>query len=124
MMPAKSTSDQRTYSSMTYGAGMPRQARPLLRGAKVAHAVRAEPPPQRRATDPQPAGRFGETAARGLQGLEDRLALPVGEGAAVHRGGPSGRQEQRLAELHRPVPEARGATAQGEDLLAGLFGTA
>src|SRR2546425_12582504 len=115
MMPAKSTSAQGTSSSTTYGAGMPRQARGLLRGAKVAHAVGAQPPPQRRAADPQPAGCFGETAARRLQGLEYRLALAVGERAAVRRGGPSRRQEQRLAQLHRPVPETRGPAAQGED---------
>src|SRR6266487_286594 len=99
MMPAKSTSDQRTYSSTTYGAGMPRQARRLLRGAKVADAVDAQPPPQRGAADPQAPSRFGQPAARRLQRFEDRPALAVGERADARRSGADRRQEQRLPEV-------------------------
>src|SRR6266480_5840110 len=123
MMPAKSTSDQRTYSSTTYGAGMPRQARRLLRGAKVAHAVGAQSPPQRGATDAQPAGGFGQLAACRLQGVENRLALAIGERAAAVRRGARG-QDQRLAELHRSVPQAGGTAAEGDELLARVIGPA
>src|SRR3989442_2405749 len=106
MMPAKSTSDQRTYSSMVYGltairsprgvcsgearrrAGEPpgRAGRPLLaRAASVLRAqpVRLQPAPQRGPADAQPPGGFGEFAARPLQRVHDRLALSLRERAGL-----------------------------------------
>src|SRR6266480_1696243 len=85
MIPAKSTSDQRTYSSMTTvaargrGGASPGEARSLRRGAEAVHPVRLEAPPQRRAADPQAPRRFRQLAACVLQGVGDRLAFAFGE---------------------------------------------
>src|SRR6266540_1957723 len=92
MMPAKSTSDQRTYSSIRNGPGvMPGEGRMLPGGAKAVQAVRLEAAPQRGAADAEPARRLGELTARVLQCLDDRLPLPVGQ-----RLGPGG-EDRRLA---------------------------
>src|SRR5882762_1314823 len=91
-MPAKSTSDQRTYSSMTNGCGaesggpIPGEARSLGRGAKAVHPVRLEASPQRCAADAEPSRGFGEFATRVLQCVGDGLALAFGEGECTGRG--------------------------------------
>src|SRR6266508_2710003 len=108
MMPAKSTSDQRTYSSMRNGPGvMPGEARTLRGGAKAVQSVRLEPPPQCRAADPEAPGRFGQLALGILQRVEDRQALPVGE-----RLGPGRAEDRRFAQGLRAAPQRGEAGAQ------------
>src|SRR5690242_3802270 len=99
MIPAKSTSDQRTYSSMTKGAGMPRKVEvprgrrksaapaPASRRAGLpvpvvflAHAVGLQAAPQRGTADAQPPRRFGQFPVRGLERVQNRLPLALGEG--------------------------------------------
>src|SRR6059036_1398983 len=95
MMPAKSTSDQRTYSSIRNGPGvMPGEGRTLPGGAKAVQAVGLEAAPQRGAADAKPARRLGQFAARVLERLGDRLALAVGEG--LRPGGEDRRFAERL----------------------------
>src|SRR5947208_1240385 len=105
MMPAASTSDHRTYSSMTNGvAGITsptarrsgegragRRATPAERAASDARggapastavglqAVGLETPPQGGAADAEAPGGFGEPAVRAVEHLDDRLALPLGQ---------------------------------------------
>src|SRR6266511_3219321 len=99
MMPAKSTSDQRTYSSMMNGPGpgggcvMPGEARALRGGAKAFQSVGLQAPPQRGAADAEAAGRFGQLPFGVLQRLEDRQALPV-----CQRLRAGGGEDGRLAE--------------------------
>src|SRR5437867_1704527 len=108
MMPAKSTSDHRTYSSMMNGPGwagggadaMPREARRLRGGAKAFQPVGFEPAPQRRATDPQAARGLGELALGVLERVEDRQALAVGEGLGPGRG-----EDRRFAEGLGTAPQ-------------------
>src|SRR5690348_12682177 len=110
MMPAKSTSDHRTYSWMMYGmagiASRPvepeREARVgktptpgsscgrsgACGGARasvsvVAQTVGAQPAPQRRATDAEPSRGLGELALRHFEGVEDRLPLALRQGGAM-----------------------------------------
>src|SRR6266568_712589 len=79
MMPAKSTSDQRTYSSMTNGCGAVAGEGIPRRGAEAFHPVGLETSPERRATDTEPPRGFRELAARVLQGRGDGLTLSLGE---------------------------------------------
>src|SRR2546427_89029 len=123
MMPAASTSDHRTYSSMTNGvagiisptarrSGEGRaggRATPAERAASDARggapaspavglqAVGLETPPQSGAADAEAPGGLGEPAARAVEHLDDRLALPLGQG----RGTLDARGRQH-AELGRP----------------------
>src|SRR3989442_4319142 len=123
MMPAASTSDHRTYSSMTNGvAGIisPTARRsgegraggrttPAERAASDARggapaspavglqAVGLEAPPQGGAANGEAPGGLGEPAARAVEHLDDRLALPLGQG----RGALDARVRQH-AELGRP----------------------
>src|SRR3989475_8620111 len=123
MMPAASTSDHRTYSSMTNGVAgiIPRTGRgrgegrgggratPAERAASAARggapaspavglqAVGLETPPQSGAADAEAPGGLGEPAARAVEHLDDRLALPLGQG----RGALDARVRQH-AELGRP----------------------
>src|SRR5690349_10601448 len=113
MIPAKSTSDQRTYSSMICGWAAMRSPRgcgsgearrrapePLdaRRGADApvagAQPVRLEAPPQRGPADAEPPGRLGEPAARASQRVDDGLALSLRQCARLL----GLRQEYRLAQ--------------------------
>src|ERR1043166_9428577 len=103
-MPARSTSDQRTYSSMMWGLAvrLPRSVpeggearrrrdappgceRVLRAGPPVAGAQPGglQPTPQCCPADPQPPRGFRELAAGALQGVDNRLPLPVGQGAGL-----------------------------------------
>src|SRR2546426_3771096 len=123
MMPAAPTSDHRTSSSMTNGvagiisptarrSGEGRaggRATPAERAASDARggapaspavglqAVGLETPPQGGAADAEAPGGLGEPAARAVEHLDDRLALPLGQG----RGTLDARVRQH-AELGRP----------------------
>src|SRR6266498_836274 len=137
MMPAKSTSDQRTYSWMTYGvAGIASRARPEREARRPettspgcrarldargrsplplgAQAVRAQPPPQRRATDPEPARGLCQATLRQLERLHDGSALALGQ----RRHAIPVRQEDRLAQLGGAVFQRAGAPAEREQPLA------
>src|SRR5437667_3681224 len=109
MMPAASTSDHRTYSSMTNGvAGMISptarrsgegraggRATPAERAASDARggapastavglqAVGLETPPQRGAADAEAPRGLGEPAAGAVEHIDDRLALPLGQPPAA-----------------------------------------
>src|SRR6266699_3218631 len=113
MMPAKSTSDQRTYSSMTNGCGersggpSPGEARTLGGGAKAVHPVGFEASPQRRATDAEPPRGFRELAARVLQRVGNRRALPFGERECTSRW-----KDRCLSEILRAVLEGREPCAE------------
>src|SRR5881396_255814 len=104
MMPAKSTSDQRTYSSMTNGCGAvlggpsPGEARSLGRGAEAVHPVGLEASPQRCAADAEAPRGFRELAARILQRVGNRLALAFGERECTGR-----RKDRGLAKTLRTV---------------------
>src|SRR3990172_315208 len=108
MMPAKSTSDQRTYSSMMkgLGGGMPREARRLPGRAKAVQAVRLEAAPQGGAADAEAARRLGELAAGVLERIEDRLAFPVGQGLRT------GREDRRFAKRLRAALQRGKAGAE------------
>src|SRR6266571_1786432 len=108
MMPAKSTSDQRTYSSMMKGPGvMPGEGRMLPSSAEAVQAVGLEPAPQRRAADAEPARRLRELAACVLQRLDDRLPLAVGQ--RLRPGGEDRRLADRLrAALQGGEPGTKG----------------
>src|SRR6266540_2411195 len=142
MMPAKSTSDQRTYSWMTYGvAGIASRARPEREARRPettspgcrarldargrsplplgAQAVRAQPPPQRRATDPEPARGLCQATLRQLERLHDGSALALGQ----RRHAIPVRQEDRLAQLGgRASPLKDGAAELREHVLGAVVG--
>src|SRR6266511_231779 len=112
MMPAKSTSDHRTYSSMMNGPGrggdaMPGEARRLWSRAKAFQSVGLEPPPQRGAADPQAPGGFGQLALGVLQRVEDREPLPVRE-----RLGPARSEDRGFTEGLGAAPQRSEASAQ------------
>src|SRR6266702_770439 len=112
MMPAKSTSDQRTYSSMMKGPGvMPGEGRMLPSSAEAVQAVGLEPAPQRRAADAEPARRLRELAACVLQRLDDRLPLAVGQ--RLRPGGEDRRLADRLD--HGPSEGGEGGGRRGSD---------
>src|SRR5712691_3435509 len=126
MMPAASTSDQRTYSSMTNGvagiisptarrSGEGRaggRATPAAGAASDARggapastavglqAVGLEAPPQCGAADAEAPGGLGEPAARAVEHLHDRLALTLSQ-----RRGALGARVRQHAELGRPRAE-------------------
>src|SRR5713226_7569389 len=144
MMPAKSTSDQRTYSSMMNGVagiasrivGAEREARrretatPGSRRALGAHGgalsrplagpqpVGPQPAPQRGAADPESACRLGQLALRDLERIEDRLALLLRE----RPGLVATRQEHHLPELRRALLQRARPAAQRHQALAQLIG--
>src|SRR5439155_1136609 len=134
MMPAKSTSDHRTYSSMIYGvagiASRPvepeREARvgktptPGSAGRRsgarggasasvpvVAQAVGAQPAPQRRATDAKAPRGLGELPLRHCEALQhgQPLALPQ-RGAMLAVPQEHHFTELQRALLPRPLPSA------------------
>src|ERR1041384_4003932 len=131
MMPAYSTSDQRTYSSTTKGAGtgMPGEARslpghPVEPGSAHAlllpiHAVGLQPPPQRRATDAQPARRFSQLAVRRLQRVENGAPLLIRERhTAIAR-----HDEHRVADIVALDLERHHPRADLGRMLTHLLGT-
>src|SRR5881396_199056 len=124
MMPAKSTSDQRTYSSMTNGCGAvlggpsPGEARSLGRGAEAVHPVGLEASPQRRAADAESSRSFRELATRVLQRVGDGLALAFGERKSTSRG-----EDRCFAETLRAIlegSESRAETLQSVSHIAVL----
>src|SRR5438552_2940628 len=137
MMPAKSTSDHRTYSSMMYGlAGIAsrtveseREARgrqtptpaqqwalSARRRARPSVPVRPEPigtqpAPQRSAADAEASRGLGKLTVRHVEGVEDGLALSRGQRRAVG----ALREEHDFAELERALLEGAGpATERNE----------
>src|SRR2546425_11127022 len=133
MMPAASTSDHRTYSSMTNGvAGMISptarrsgegraggRATPAERAASDARggapastavglqAVGLETPPQGGAADAEAPRGLGEPAAGAVEHLDDRLALTLGQ-----RRGALGARLRQHAQVGGFRPERHDARAQ------------
>src|SRR6266567_2222314 len=140
MMPAKSTSDHRTYSSMMYGlAGIasrtvepereargrqsstPARQRALdaRRRARAAVPVGPEPigtqpAPQSGAADAKPSRGLGKLPVRHLEGVEDGLALSLGQRRAVD----AVRQEHDFAELERALLQGAGPATERNEPLA------
>src|SRR6267378_746437 len=140
MMPAKSTSDHRTYSSMMYGlAGIasrtveperearggqtPKPARPRAldarRWPRASVPVRPEPigtqpAPQRGTADTESSRGLGQLTVRHLEGVEDGLALSLGQGRAVA----ALRHKHDFAELKRALLESSGPCAERNEALA------
>src|SRR6266576_202024 len=138
MMPAKSTSDHRTYSSMIYGvagiASRPvepeREARvgktptPGSAGRRsgarggasasvpvVAQAVGAQPAPQRRATDAEAPRGLGELALRHCEGVQDSLSLALRQRGAML----AVRQKHDFTELDRALLQRPRASAERDE---------
>src|SRR5438552_5495705 len=140
MMPAKSTSDHRTYSSMMYGlAGIAsrtveseREARgrqtptpaqqwalSARRRARPSVPVRPEPigtqpAPQRSAADAEASRGLGKLTVRHVEGVEDGLALSRGQRRAVG----ALREEHDFAELERALLEGAGPATERNEALA------
>src|SRR5207302_1023292 len=119
------------YSSTTKGAGagMPGEARSLLGhpvepGSAYAvllpiHAVGLQPPPQRGATDAQPARRFSQLAVRRLQCVENGAPLLISERhTTVAR-----RDEHRIADIVALDLERHDPRADLGRVLTHLLGT-
>src|SRR5260370_10292037 len=130
-MPADSTPAQRAYSSTTKGAGagMPGEARSLPVHAVEpgsadavllpVDAVRLQPPPQRGATDAQPARCFSQLAVRRLQRVENGAPLLIREGhTTIER-----REEHRVADIGAIDLERHHARTELGRLLTHLLGT-
>src|SRR5213080_3997213 len=135
MMPAKSTSDHRTYSSMMYGvAGIASRTMKLERGKRPRQdgagldacgrslasppvgrqPIGSQPAPQRGTADAEPSCGLRQSAGRRLQRVEDGLALALGQRRTVA----AVRQEHYFTELERALFQGSGPAAERHEPVA------
>src|SRR2546426_6150012 len=144
MMPAKSTSDHRTYSWMMYGlAGIasrtvkpsgklgvvisPRQDDGAVLGARRGpgapvpvgpEPIGSQPAPQRGSADAEPSRGLGQLPMRHLERVEDGLALALGQRRAVSAGAG---QKHHFTELERALLQRACPAAEGHEPLAQII---